>query len=410
MQLMTSRIFKALATAAVLSLGLSAPVQAQNLFAPAIKIDDQVITNYEVNQRALFLQVLRAPGDPRETAKKLLIEDRLKMQAAASMGITVSDEDILAGMSEFAGRANLTTEQFVTELDGIGIAAETFRDFVRSGVAWRQVVRARFAGSASVSESEIDRALSSAGGGSSVRVLLSEIIIPAPPEKAASVMAQAQRISQTTSEVEFSRAARNFSATKTAGAGGKLPWQKIEDLPPVLRPLVLALGPGEVTEPLSIPNAVAMFQLRAIEETAYSPPSYSAVEYAAYYMNGGRSAATLAEANKIAARIDTCDDLYGVAQGQPEEVLDRSALPPDEVPADIAFELAKLDPGEVSTTLTRANGQTLVLLMLCGRSPAIEEQQDREAVATGLRNRRLTSLADSYLEELRADARIIELE
>lgn len=401
----------------VLSVGLTAlmlatsPVAAQGLFSPAIKVDDQVITNYELNQRALMLQVLRAPGDPRETAREQLIDDRLKVSAARDAGFTPAEADIAAGMEEFAQRANLSTEQFVAELGKAGIEAQTFRDFIISGVSWRQLVRARFAGSAQVTEDEVDRALSSTGGGSSVRVLLAEIIMPAPPAEAQAVLARAQRISQYTSEAEFAAAARQYSATRTRGSGGKLPWQKLEDLPPILRPMVLALGPGEVTDPIPIPDAVALFQLRAIEETDYAPPSYSAVEYAAYYLDGGRNEQTLAQAADIAARVDTCDDLYGVAKGQPEEVLERSTLPPDQVPSDVAMELAKLDPGEVSTTLTRAGGQTLVLLMLCGRSPAVaEEQPDREAVVNGLRNRRLASLADSYLEQLRADARIVNLQ
>lgn len=407
---MISRFFRTVAAALLIAPLTPLPVPAQGLFSPAIKVDEMVITNYEINQRMAFLEVLRAPGNPRDLAREQLIEDRLKLREAEALGITVSPEQIAAGMEEFAGRANLTADQLIAELSGLGVSAETFRDFVRAGVAWREVVRARFAGSAQVSEAEIDRALNAAGGGSSVRVLLAEIIMPAPPTEAEAVMARAQRIARTTSEAEFAAAARQYSATATARSGGKLPWQQIEDLPPVLRPLVLELSPGEVTDPLAIPNAVALFQLRALEETEYAPPSYSAVEYAAYYMAGGRSEQTLAQAAGITARIDTCDDLYGVAKGQPEEVLDRSTLPPDQIPDDIAIELAKLDPGETSTALTRAGGETLVLLMLCGRSPAVEEAPGREAVTTGLRNRRVGTLSESFLEQLRADARIVELE
>ena len=407
---MISRFFRTAAAALLIAPLTPLPVPAQGLFSPAIKVDEMVIPNYEINQRMAFLEVLRAPGNPRDLAREQLIEDRLKLREAEALGITVSPEQIAAGMEEFAGRANLTADQLIAELSGLGVSAETFRDFVRAGVAWREVVRARFAGSAQVSEAEIDRALNAAGGGSSVRVLLAEIIMPAPPAEAEAVMARAQRIARTTSEAEFAAAARQYSATATARSGGKLPWQQIEDLPPVLRPLVLELSPGEVTDPLAIPNAVALFQLRALEETEYAPPSYSAVEYAAYYMAGGRSEQTLAQAVGITARIDTCDDLYGVVKGQPEEVLDRSTLPPDQIPDDIAIELAKLDPGETSTALTRAGGETLVLLMLCGRSPAVEEAPDREAVTTGLRNRRVGTLSESFLEQLRADARIVELE
>jgi peptidyl-prolyl cis-trans isomerase SurA len=124
-------------------------------------------------------------------------------------------------------------------------------------------------------------------------------------------------------------------------------------------------------------------------------------------MPGGRSDETLAKARVLAGRVDRCDDLYGVAKGQPAEVLERGTLAPAEVPTDIAYELSKLDPGEVSTALTRANGQTLVFLMLCGRTTKLNEDVNREEFSIGLRNRRLTALADGYLAQLRADARII---
>jgi peptidyl-prolyl cis-trans isomerase SurA len=402
---MSIRKLSALALGVTLALG---PVSAgaQNLFAPVIKINDSVVTAYELDQRARMLTVLRAPGNAQELAQEQLINDRLRLQAAEAAGIVPSEEEVLDGMTEFAGRANLSREEFIQALEGNGVAAQTFRDFVRAGLSWRLLVQARFAGRVNLSEAEVDRALG-ASGGSSVRVLLSEIIMPAPPPQAEAVRARAERISQITSEAEFSAQARQFSATATRGAGGRLPWQNLDDLPPVLRPLVLALAPGEVTDPIPIPNAIALFQLRDIEEAGYTAPTYSAIEYAAYYMPGGRSDATLAQARVLASKVDRCDDLYGVAKGQPAEVLERQALPPSDIPTDIAFELSKLDPGEVSTALTRSNGQTLVFLMLCGRTSEMNEDVDRDQFALGLRNQRLNSLAESYLSQLRADARIV---
>jgi len=408
MQLMTTTLRKlsVLALGAALTFG-SVPAEAQNLFAPAIKVNESVVTAFELDQRARMLTVLNAPGNPNTLAREQLIDDRLRLQAAEEAGIVPSEPEVLDGMEEFAGRAGLSREEFTQALEASGVAEQTFRDFVRAGLSWRLLVQARFAGRVNLSEAEVDRALG-ASGGSSVRVLLSEIIMPAPPQQAEAVRARAARISQITSEAEFSAQARQFSATASRGAGGRLPWQNLEELPPVLRPLVLALAPGEVTDPLPIPNAVALFQLRDIEETGFTPPTYAAIEYAAYYLPGGRSDATLAQARVLESRVDRCDDLYGVAQGQPEEVLERQALPPSDIPTDIAFELSKLDPGEVSTALTRSNGQTLVFLMLCGRTAEINEDVDRDQFAVGLRNQRLASLAESYLSQLRADARIIE--
>ena len=46
--------------------------------------------------------------------------------------------------------------------------------------------------------------------------------------------------------------------------------------------------------------------------------------------------------------------------------------------------------------------------MLCGRTPALAEDADRDQIGLALRNRRLSSYADGYLEQLRSEARIIE--
>jgi peptidyl-prolyl cis-trans isomerase SurA len=399
-----------LAAALIGAMGALAPqtAPAQGLFAPAIIVNDQVITGYELEQRSRLLQVLNAPGDTLRQAREQLIDDRLRLQAAQDAGIRPSAEEVLDGMGEFAGRANLSRDEFIKVLEAEGVAQETYRDFVRAGLSWRLLVQQRFAGRGAVSEAEIDRALSATGTGSNVRVLLSEIIMPAPPEEAQAVQARAQRIAQLTSTAEFSSEARRYSATATRDSGGRLPWQNLSELPPVLQPLVLGLKPGEVTEPIAIPNAVALFQLRDIEETGFAAPEITAVDYAAYYMPGGRSPETLARARVLAAQVDRCDDLYGTAKGQPAEVLERGSLPPAQIPADIAYELSKLDPGEVSTALTRADGQTLVFLMLCGRSTKLAEDVDRDQFSVGLRNRRLAALADGYLAQLRADARILE--
>ena len=387
---------------------LAAGAFAQGTFSPVIKVNEQAITGFELEQRARMLRLLNAPGDANKLAREQLIDDRLRLQAASEAGFAPNEDEILEAMAEFAGRANLSREEFISALSRGGVDVSTFRDFIRAGLGWRNYVQARFGGDSAVSDAEISRALSGSSDGSNVRVLLSELIMPAPPRQAEAVRARAEQIATYTSEAQFSAAARKYSATASRGAGGRLPWRELNELPPALRPIILGLSPGEVSDPLPIPNAIALFQLRAIEETGYTAPEVAAVEYAAYYIAGGRTNETLAKARVIESKVDRCDDLYGIAKGQPAEVLDRQTLPPSDLPTDVAFELSKLDPGEVSTALTRSNGQSLMVLMLCGRTNAVSEDADREQLALGLRNRRLGSLAEGHLAQLRANAYIVE--
>lgn len=401
------RSLTAAATALFLA-GVTAPhVQAQNLFAPVARVDAQAITEFEVQQRMRFLQLLNAPGASRKAALDALIEDRLRTAELSRFDIALSEEELAAGLAEFAARANLSTEEFVTALAQAGVDRETFRDFISISITWRNYIRARFDPRVNLSDAEVDRELAATVSNDGIRLLLSEIIIPAPPQQAARVAALADQISQSTSAAEFSSFARRFSATASRGNGGRLPWQDIDDLPPTLQPLLLALAVGEVTQPLPIPNAVALFQLRGIEETGKPRRNYSQIEYAAYYIAGGRSEPALAEASRIRASVDNCNDLYAVAQGQPEDVLERGSKAPGEIPQDIAIELSKLDPGESSVALTRANGQTLVFLMLCKRVAEGNADADREQVAQSIRQRKLQGFSQQLIEQLRADARII---
>ncbi len=381
---------------------------AQSAFSTAIKVNDRAISYYELDQREKLLRLLRRPGNPATEARKTLIEDRLKVEHAENNGFRLDDENMVRAMEDFAGRANLTLAEFTQALNAGGVEIETFREFVRAGVSWRDFVRARFGSRAEITEAEIDRALNTGGGTGGLRVLISEIIIPAPPRQARAVMARAERISKLTSTAAFSAQARKYSATRSRAVGGKLPWRDLSDLPPVLQGIVLGLKPGQVSTPLQIPNAVALFQLRAIEETPVKKPESAAIEYAALYLAGGRSEAGLAAAAKVAAQVDTCEDLYGVAKDWPREQLERDSLPPADIPDDIAIELSKLDPGEYSTALTRADGETLVFLMLCGRTPQLGDDVDREAVRGQLRSKRLESFANGLLAQLQADAIIVE--
>ncbi len=413
MRISTMRKYFTLIAQAVILAGLgqfaAVPVQAQNLFETLITVNDSSITRYEIEQRAKMMTMFRAPGDPTTLAREQLIEDRLKLDAAKANGLILEEDAVTTAMEEFAGRVNLTTEEFLKSLAEAGVSETSYREFVRAGVTWRELTRARFASRVSVSEGDIERAQAAISGSSGVRVLVSEIIMPAPPEELLEVQARAQRISQITSLSEFSAQARKYSASPSNVRGGQMPWTALSDLPPGLGPILIGLAPGEVSEPLPIEGAIALFQLRDIQELEAPAPEYSAIEYATYYIAGGHSEQALSRARQVAANVDTCDDLYGIAKGEPEQNLERSSKAPEEIPPGIAIELAKLDPGEISTTLTTADGQTLKLLMLCGRAPKLEGEGPSSDQLTGfIQNQRLDSFAKGYLEQLRSEARIFE--
>ncbi len=401
---LSSALFK-LAASAAFSMAVALPLAAQSPFSAAVSVNDRIVTYYEIEQRAQFMQLLNAPGDLMEVARENLVNERLQMQAGISLGLLPSAEEIEEGMVEFAGRANMDVDQFVAALQNEGIAPETFRDFVGAGLTWRNVVRARFGPRAQVTEDEIDRALTLSASEDGAQINIAELVIPLRGNDPDEVRTLITELSDSTdgSIGGFASAARQYSAAPTSRNGGGLGWRPLGSLPPQLRALLLPLEIGGVTEPVPLGEAIGIFQLRGLEETGFVTPELTAIEYAEVLIPGGQSSAALDEAENLRNQLDTCDDLYGVRPGG----FEIRALQIAEVPDDVSIELARLDAGEVSTNLTRANGTQMLFLMLCGRSNELPEGA-REETRQALFQQRLASYANGYLAELHADAIIEE--
>ncbi|MBY4891607.1 peptidylprolyl isomerase [Rhodobacteraceae bacterium N5(2021)] len=382
------------------------PAQAQNPFAAAVEVNDTIVTNYEINQRMLFLQVLNAQGDLRQQAVEALINERLQLDAALAVGAEAAPEAIEAGLSEFAARANVGPEQFLQQMAQQGIAPETIRDFVANGITWRNVVRARFGPRVEITDEDVERALELGtvlGGG--IEIALAEIIIPVTPDNQATLETELGRLGRDLAgDVDrFSEAARRFSAAPTREAGGVTGWRALRELPEGLRDLFMSMSYGQVTAPVPLGGgqAYALFQFRGQREVTSPRLPVTSIDYVTIAIPGGRSVEALAEAARLDAAVDVCNDFYGVVPGG----FTFHSVPPGQVPEDIAMAIRTLDNHEMSTSVTRNNGTVLLAVMLCDRVTA-EPDDGIDSIREQLFGEQLQRLAANYLEQLRAEARI----
>ncbi|NND41735.1 MAG: peptidylprolyl isomerase, partial [Silicimonas sp.] len=147
---------------------------------------------------------------------------------------------------------------------------------------------------------------------------------------------------------------------------------------------------------------IGVFLLRDVERVAAGTPETLLIDYALFIAGGERAAA-----EAVAAEIDVCDDLFGIAQTLPEERLIREEVSVAALPADIRSELARLDENETSTALTRGGQPTV--LMLCARKPALESTVDLAIIGNRLLNARLGTMAADHLADLRANTIVVDL-
>lgn len=372
----------------------------QNLFAPRIIINDRAVTEYEFQQRLLFMRLMRAPGDLEKQALDDLIADRLRVQEATRFGITATEEDVQKGMEEFAQRANMTAEQFIEQLGKAGVAPETFRDFVEAGVVWREIVRGRFSGKAKVSDEEIDRVLEAETKKAALVVSIAELIIPANPGEEEKALALANDIRRSvTSEASFAAAVEQYSAAPSRQRGGRVDPLPLANLPPQISGLLLPLAPGQVSPPMMIPGGVALFQLRSVVEGPQTSTLPVQVEYARLRLPVSAESDTAIA--KVEVQAQTCQDLFGLVPGLPEDQLSIIKQTMDQIPSDVGLLLSRLDRNEM---VVRDVSGAREVLMVCTRSPVTDPPIERENIRNRLANVKIDRMAEQYLATLRANA------
>ena len=372
--------------------------QANFLLAAKIQVNNSVITQFELDQRAKFLGALKFTGNHSELAQTQLIEERLKQSEAQKLNISASDFEIEDALTRFASRANLTVKEFNKELKRIEIYPDTFRSYVETEVIWQKLVNKKFGAQSSVSNLQLQRAKSISKFEDTIQVLLTEIIIPFSTDDRSEKENLANLLKQIRSKEEFSNAAQKYSKAPTATVGGRVKWQNFDRLPGIIKPLILGLSPGQVTEPIMLTKAIALFQLRDIREIKTDRTQLELLDFI-------KVKSDLKYLSLVQDNFHNCSDLEAIIGGQTEVTLTRKKLLSDEIPNTLVPVLDNLDQNE--SEIIVADGQSQLVIM-CERNNQLNStaqtlEQDKNVLQTN----RLKHLARSFLETLKDNARIV---
>ena len=372
--------------------------QADFLLAAKIQVNNSVITQFELDQRAKFLGVLKFADNHSELAQTQLIEERLKQSEAQKLNISASDFEIEDALTRFASRANLTVKEFNKELKRIEIYPDTFRSYVETEVIWQKLVNKKFGAQSSVSNLQLQRAKSISKFEDTIQVLLTEIIIPFSTDDRIEKENLANLLKQIKSKEEFSNAAQKYSKAPTATVGGRVKWQNFDRLPGIIKPLILGLSPGQVTEPIMLTKAIALFQLRDIREIKTDRTQLELLDFV-------KVKSDLKYLSFVQDNFHNCSDLEAIIGGQTEVTLTRKKLLSDEIPNTLVPILDNLDQNESKIIVEDGQSQ---LVIMCERNNQLNSTaQTLEQDKNVLQSNRLKHLARSFLETLKDNARIV---
>lgn len=406
----------------------AAQAQTRSLFDPLLIVEGRPVTVFEFDQRRRFLGILGVGGDLSRQAEAALIEERLQLAEADRLEIGLAPQELSDGLAEFAARANLGVEQFVAAIAEAGIEPETFRDFVRAGLVWRKVVRARFSRAAGeITEAEVDRELSTLRQREGVMLSLSEIVLP--ETEAETLQALAMGLSD---DAAFAALARARSIAPSAARGGRLAPIPAAYLGPQVGAMLTAMPAGEISPPLRVPEGVVVYLKHAAAPFAAPTAQITEVDHVVVRAPEAEAAALMQAAQQVRAARIGCAALQAsgatlLAPALPGAQVQRGRTVVAALPEATAAAIARLDDGEVG--VNAQPGPDRGLVMLCSRrlasglstwvapvgGPAGEAQTSgggedaarvRGAIRDAILNRRLVDQAALYLADLRANARI----
>jgi peptidyl-prolyl cis-trans isomerase SurA len=192
----TTRVLAALALTLALA-EMAAPPSALAQNAVRVLVNDEPVTTYDVQNRARMLRLFSGGRQGEEQALEQLIDEKLMLQEAARRSMQITDAEVDAEFARRASQAGLSPDQFTQAFRQNGVDIQTFKDFLRAGMVWAEVVRARVRATVDVTETDVAAALEKRASvdeqldeQAASEYMLQQILFVVPKEAGAGVEAQ----------------------------------------------------------------------------------------------------------------------------------------------------------------------------------------------------------------------------
>ena len=345
----------------------------------------------EVRQR-LMPQVLRS-----------LIEERLQLQEAKRLNITVGDPEVNGALSKIAEQNRMQRADFDKFLKSHNVPLGTLTSQVKANLAWSKLVQRKLRPQVFVSDEEIDAFLDRVRANSGKpEYLTAEIFL------AVDTPAQDDEVRRTGEHLvtmmrqgaPFSAVARQFSQAAGANTGGDLGWVQAGQLADDLNKALMQLTPGQVSPPIRSASGYHILMVRDQRIIAAGDPAATQVHLMqmTFPAGGGDRAAQGARAQDFAGRVHGCD-AFGREIEASHDGVDMGTIRAGDLPPELARLVNSLPIGQVSPPF--GNDRQLVVVMVCERKSSDAGLPGRDVVQATLGNDRIEQLQRRYLYDLR---------
>jgi len=389
--------------------------QAQDTLRAVAVVNDEVISILDLYMRTELAALSSGLDATQETLSRLqqqvlrrLIDERLQLQEAERLSITISDQEVTDAIEQIAQRNNMSLEQFENLLKSNHILPTALQEQVKAELAWRNVVKVRLVPNIVIADEEIDEVVTriKAGRGGS-QINLSEIYLEVDNVQAEDEVRRdaLDLMEELRNGGDFRALASQFSQSATAAKGGNVGWIEEAQVPEELLPTVRQMKPGEVRGPVRGLTGFYILHLRNRKPISGGADSVRLIQIFVDVPANGQNAdpaAQLAEAERLRGLIDGCETAAQIAEasGAPGSG-DLGMLQVDDLSPQLK-DLVRSMPLEQPSEPVNIAG-SLAILVVCERQGGAI---DRERIERNLMAQRVEILARRYLRDLRREANV----
>ncbi|HET7125874.1 MAG TPA: peptidylprolyl isomerase [Lysobacter sp.] len=415
---------------------LAACLLAGNAFAQTTQpidrivavVNDDVVLQSELDRAThnILVQYDKQPNGqlpPADILRKQVLERlvmvRLQVAQAAQQGIQVSDQELDAAVGNVAKQNGMSPDQLQASLARDGIDFANFRDSIRDEIAIQRL-RQRYArSSVSVSDAEVDAAMSAQANGTQFH--LAHILVAMPENPTPEQIALAQKKIEGVKdlidrgEMDFATAAARYSDSQNALEGGDLGWRSSDEIPTAFANMISGLQPGQIVGPI---RGASGFQLVKLVETRTAAEAPAGAQMATQYQarhilvrvdDATDDAQAKARIDTLRARIAGGADFAEVAKENSDDLNTKPSggdlgwFNADAFGPDFGAQVAALQDGQVSQPFKTVAGWHIVQRMGTRQVDATDENR-RSRVREALGQRKLEESWARYLQQMRGEA------
>lgn len=389
------------------------PVPAQQTLEPAAVVNDEVITELDLRARLRLVAISSGlkgtPENMRRLAPRILrnlINERLQLQEAERLGISVEDEEMNEGVQRIAQRNNMTREQFLSALERNGIMTSTLTGRVRANLAWQKVIKRQIRPQVNVTQAEVQNVVERRKARSGQRLLRLREIYLTGEDGSDNVRQTADRlIGELRNGAQFGALARQFSQAATAATGGDLGWITPASLPDAVAEAAKDMETGSIAGPIPARNGYYILALEDTRRQTAGETKLTLKQLMIPVPDGADDQAKADIRERVAGlreNISGCGNVEDVADGADKaQVIELGTMKLGDMPETVQQKVGELEADGVSDPFQAGGG--IGVVVVCERE---ETGLDRQAIRRNLIRTRVKRRAQRYLRDLRQRAHI----